>query len=107
MDNSIIVYHYKNVDKNIWKRWETKENNDILKYPVFTDFSKGKEYYEYPYNGIQEYYYIFEQIKDLKIQEFRDEKKKISGIQCFKINVLILKFLNIVKLTECLSFQIK
>lgn len=85
LDNSIIVYHYKNVDKNIWKLWETKENNDILKYPVFTDFSKGKEYYEHPYNGIQEYSYIFERIKDLKIQEFRKEKKKISEIQCFKI----------------------
>ena len=85
LDNSIVVYYYKNVDGNIWKRWETKENNDILKYPVFTDVSKGKEYYEYPYNGTQEYSYIFERIKDLKIQEFRDEKKKISGIQCFKI----------------------
>ncbi|WP_346984101.1 hypothetical protein [Chryseobacterium sp. POE27] len=25
LDKSIRVYHYKNINKNIWKRWETKE----------------------------------------------------------------------------------
>ncbi|WP_449388473.1 hypothetical protein [Chryseobacterium lineare] len=85
LDKSIIVYHYKNIDKSIWKRWEAKENGDTLSLPVFMDLSKEKEYYRYPYDGIDQYSYIFDKIKSLKIKEFRKDRKSIQGVECFRI----------------------
>lgn len=104
LDKYSKVFHYQYIDKAIWKRWETKKDDEILTYPVFTDFTKGKEYYKYPYDGIEEYPYIFEKIKDLKIQEFRKEKKKIQGIECFKIRCLYSQITEYEKFDEVSSF---
>ena len=79
-----ITYHYKKINDSIIERYE--ENNNTIG-SIFINTKTEKEYYHFPYDKRYDeaFRFPFEKIKDLKTQEFRNDRKTIKGIACFKV----------------------
>ncbi|MPL56348.1 hypothetical protein SDC9_01832 [bioreactor metagenome] len=87
IDKDIRVFHFEYIDNRVLKRWETKENGEILTYPIYLDHTKGKEYYNYPRENEEEYKYSFKKIKNLHIEIIKHKTKIINGLKCLKLLV--------------------
>jgi hypothetical protein len=80
------ILHYKRINDSIISRTEnTKDSND--KNSIIINTKTEKEYYNFPYDKKYDiaFSFPFEKIKNLKIKEFRKQKKILDNILCFKI----------------------
>lgn len=98
--NSSRIYNFEYIDNKILKHWETKENGEILTYPIYLDYNKGKEYYNYPRENEEEYNYAFKKIKNLHLKRIKHKSKIINGLKCIKVIVTYTEIIEAKKYPE-------
>lgn len=86
LDKYTTIFYYKKINDSIIECSTDKDTYSDSS--IFINTKISREFYDYPY-PINDFSYKipFENIKDLKIQELKKEKRIIKGIKCFKINV--------------------
>lgn len=85
-------YKFKKINDSIIMQYDSLKQTDKYGYYVTTDkfinTNNSLVYYDFPYNSlIKKNNYSFLEIKDLVIREYRNEKKIINNINCFKLIV--------------------
>lgn len=86
LDKFTTIFYYKKINDSIIER--STDKDPYSDSSIFINTKIGREFYDYPYPAKDFSYKIpFENIKDLKIQELKKEKKIIKGVKCFKIKV--------------------
>lgn len=85
-EKEIKTFSYKKINDSIISRIEgVGQLND--KNTIIIDTKTEEEYYYFPYDKKSDlaFKFPFVKIKNLKIKEFREEKKMLANISCFKI----------------------
>lgn len=83
IEKNVITFHYKKINDSIIERYD--ENNNTIG-SIFINTRICREFYDFPYPPTDiSFRFPFEKIKDLRIQEIRNQKKIIKGLRCFKI----------------------
>ena len=85
-------YKFKKINDSIIMQYDSLKQTEKYGYYVTTDkfinINNSLVYYDFPYDSFDpEFNYSFLKIKDLVIREYREEKKIINNINCFKVIV--------------------
>lgn len=86
LDEFTTIFYYKKINDSIIER--STDKDPYSDSSIFINTNIGREFYDYPYRANDFSFKIpFENIKNLKIQEFKKVKKIIKDIECFKIKL--------------------
>lgn len=84
LDKLTTIFYYNKINDSIIER--STDKDPYSDSSIFINTKIGREFYDYPYPPNDFSFKIpFENIKNLKIQEFKNEKKNVKGVECFKI----------------------